>query len=101
LLENASKFSPAEGTIDLGGLLDGDWLQIWVQDNGGGIPLAEREHIFDKYIRLKGQENTSGLGVGLAFCRLAVNGHGGKIWVESEPRQGSKFIMTMPLAVKK
>jgi PAS domain S-box-containing protein len=101
LMENASKFTPPEGNIELGGQQDGEWVQFWVQDNGGGIPAAEREHIFQKYIRLKGQENASGLGVGLAFCRLAINGHGGKIWVESELGQGSKFILTLPVSREK
>ncbi len=101
LMENASKFTPPEGNIELGGRQDGDWVQLWVQDNGAGIPPAEREHIFEKYTRLKGQDNASGLGVGLAFCRLAVNGHGGKIWVEGEDGQGSKFILTLPVSNEK
>ncbi|MGZ6346096.1 MAG: GAF domain-containing sensor histidine kinase [Anaerolineales bacterium] len=101
LMENASKFTSPEGNIELGGQQDGEWVQLWVQDNGGGIPEAEQEHIFEKYIRLKGQENASGLGVGLAFCRLAVHGHGGKIWVESKLGQGSKFILTLPVSKEK
>jgi signal transduction histidine kinase len=101
LLENASKFTSPEGVIELGGKLDGGWVQLWVQDNGSGIPKAEREHIFEKYTRLKSQDNSSGLGVGLAFCRLAVKGHGGKIWVESDIGEGSKFILTLPVANEK
>jgi two-component system, NtrC family, sensor histidine kinase KinB len=101
LMENASKFTAPEGNIELGGIQDGEWVQFWVQDNGSGIPITEREHIFEKYTRLKGQDNASGLGVGLAFCRLAVNGHGGKIWVEGEVGQGSKFILTLPVAKEK
>jgi signal transduction histidine kinase len=97
-MENASKFTAPEGNIELGGKQDGEWVQFWVQDNGSGIPIVEREHIFEKYTRLKGQDNVSGLGVGLAFCRLAVNGHGGKIWVEGEIGLGSKFILTLPVA---
>ena len=98
LLENAAKFTPPEGKINLGGKRDGEMVQIWVQDTGPGIPFAEQEHIFEKYTRLQGQEKVSGLGVGLAFCRLAVNGHGGKIWVESESGHGTKFIFTLPIA---
>jgi NtrC-family two-component system sensor histidine kinase KinB len=101
LMENASKFTAPEGWIELGGKQDGDWVHLWVLDNGSGIPFAEQELIFEKFIRLKGQENVSGLGVGLAFCRLAVNGHGGKIWVESEVGKGSKFTLTLPVAKKK
>ncbi|HEX7621842.1 MAG TPA: GAF domain-containing protein [Anaerolineales bacterium] len=101
LMENASKFTAPEGNIELGGKQEGEWVQFWVQDNGSGIPIVEREHIFEKYTRLKGQDNVSGLGVGLAFCRLAVNGHGGKIWVEGEIGLGSKFILTLPVAKEK
>jgi signal transduction histidine kinase len=98
LMENASKFTAPEGAIELGGKQEGDWVQFWVQDNGSGIPGDQLEHVFEKYTRLKRQDNASGLGVGLAFCRLAVNGHGGKIWVESEVGQGSKFILTLPVS---
>ena len=98
LMENASKFTAPEGKIELGGKLEGDWVHLWVQDNGSGIPFSEQEHIFEKFARLKGQESTSGLGVGLAFCRLAINGHGGRIWVESEVGKGSRFTLTLPVA---
>jgi two-component system, NtrC family, sensor histidine kinase KinB len=97
LLENASKFIPPEGRIELGANSDGTWLQMWVQDNGPGIPLADQERIFEKFTRLKEEGSPSGLGVGLAFCRLAVEGHGGKIRVESKPGNGSKFIITLPV----
>ncbi len=99
LLENASKFTPAEGMIEIGAAPDGDWVKLWVQDNGPGIPASEQERIFGKFTRLKGANTTSGLGMGLAFCRLAVSGHGGRIWVESRPGQGSRFTLTLP-AVK-
>jgi PAS domain S-box-containing protein len=100
LMENASKFTPPGGMIELGASRNGNWMHMWVQDNGPGIPSADQERIFDKYTRLKdtGSESPTGLGVGLAFCRLAVDGHGGKIHVESRPGEGSKFIITLPLA---
>ena len=98
LMENASKFTPPGGKIELGANREGEWLQMWVQDDGPGIPPADQERIFDKFTRLKEAGAPNGLGVGLAFCRLAVQGHGGKIWVESRNGQGSKFILTLPLA---
>jgi PAS domain S-box-containing protein len=97
LIENASKFTQPEGKIELGAKRDGEWLQMWVQDNGPGIPLADQERIFEKFTRLKSEGSANGLGVGLAFCRLAVEGHGGKIWVESRTGQGAKFSITLPL----
>jgi PAS domain S-box-containing protein len=101
LLENASKFTPPEGKIELGARRDNGWVQMWIKDNGPGIPFADQESIFDKFTRLKGEGYPTGLGIGLAFCRLAVEGHGGKIRVESQSGLGSKFILTLPVAKEK
>jgi len=98
LIENAIKFTPTEGRIEVGAKQDGEWLQFWVKDNGPGIPPADQERIFDKFTRLRGKDTPGGLGVGLAFCRLAVQGHGGRIWVESPGGNGASFNFTFPLA---
>jgi two-component system, NtrC family, sensor histidine kinase KinB len=98
LLENASKYTPAESEITAGAEQDGEWVRFWVQDYGLGIPIEEQGRIFDKYTRVKRQGSPRGFGVGLAFCRLAVEAHNGDIWVESEVGKGSKFILTMPIA---
>ena len=101
LLENASKFTPPEGKLEVGAEVSGEWVRMWVQDNGPGIPPLDRERIFDKFTRLKGENSIGGLGVGLAFCRLAVSGHGGRIWAESKLGEGSQFIFTLPVAKSK
>ncbi len=102
LLENAIKFTPVGGTIEIGAAIaDSESVKFWVRDNGPGIPLADQERIFQKFTRLKSQSSKGGLGVGLAFCRLAVVGHGGKIWLESEPGKGATFWLTLPVAKKK
>jgi PAS domain S-box-containing protein len=100
LLENAIKYTPAEGTIEIGGRMEGaDWVKLWVRDSGPGIPPSELERIFEKFIRLRGKDKMpGGLGVGLAFCRLAVQGHGGRIWVESEMEKSTTFWLTLPVA---
>jgi len=98
LTENAIKYTPFGGRIEIGAETDGDFMRMYVLDNGPGIPEADRERIFDKFTRLKNKTGSSGLGVGLAFCKLAVQGHGGKIWVESAPGLGSKFVFTIPIA---
>jgi NtrC-family two-component system sensor histidine kinase KinB len=97
LLENAIKFSTSGGQIEVGGDLDGDWVRVWVCDHGPGIPAAEQERIFDKFTRLEGANLPKGFGLGLAYCRLAVQAHGGRIWVESEPGMGARFIFTLPV----
>lgn len=97
LLENASKFTPPEGRVEVGAQLQNGEILFWVQDNGPGISPADQQRIFQKFARLAGKEKPSGMGLGLAFCRLAVLGHGGRIWVESEENQGAKFSFTIPL----
>ena len=97
LLENAVKFTPAEGKVEIGARADNGWVKVWVKDNGPGISHADQERIFEKFTRLRGKDSPSGLGVGLAFCRLAVQGHGGRIWVESELERGSTFWLTLPI----
>jgi signal transduction histidine kinase len=102
LLENAIKFTPVEGRIEIGAQTDGTFVKFWVRDNGPGISPADRERIFEKFIRLRAnKDRPRGLGVGLAFCRLAVLGHGGEIWVESEVGKGTTFFLTLPVAQKK
>ena len=98
LMENAAKYTPVGGEIVVGAEESGDFIRLFVQDNGPGIPDADRDHIFDKFIRLKNKNGTRGLGVGLAFCKLAVQGHQGNIWVEPAPEKGSKFIFTLPIS---
>jgi len=70
---------------------------LWVQDNGPGIAPEDQERIFEKYTRLAGKGMPLGLGVGLAFCRLAIEAHGGRIWVESEAGKGARFSFTLPI----
>ena len=103
LLENAIKFTPVGGRIEIGAQTnpDGLFVKFWVRDTGPGIPPADQERIFEKFTRLRGKNRPGGLGVGLAFCRLALQGHGGEIWVESEMDKGTTFWLTLPVAQKK
>ncbi len=98
LLENAVKYTPMGGRIVLNVTGQKDGIQISIQDSGPGIPKHMQRQIFDKFSRVKYKDAPKGLGLGLAFCRLAVGAHGGQIWVESEPEQGSSFIFTLPLS---
>ncbi|MGZ9225412.1 MAG: GAF domain-containing protein [Anaerolineales bacterium] len=100
LMENASKFTPSNGKLEAGARQEGDWVHLWVKDNGPGIPAADQDRIFDKFTRLRGKNKPGGLGIGLAFCRLAVLGHGGRIWIESEPGKGTAFHFTFPVATE-
>src|SRR5919109_2497034 len=121
LLENASKFTPAGGTVWLHGepymwerraasnpvvpserRTQNDPLpnsvKVSVSDTGPGIPAEYHIEVFDDFFRLPQNENqTDGMGLGLAIARRLVNGMGGKIWVESEPGAGCKFSFIIPL----
>jgi two-component system, NtrC family, sensor histidine kinase KinB len=69
----------------------------WVEDSGPGIPPEMRETIFEKFTRIESDLVPKGIGLGLAFCRIAVEAHGGKMWVgESKQLGGSCFSFTIP-----
>lgn len=100
LVENAVKYTPTGSQIHIGANLspESGMVELWVRDNGPGIPFVDREHIFDKYARLQSKDGPKGFGLGLAFCRLAVEKHGGRIWVDSEHQTGSTFRFLLPVA---
>jgi len=100
LLENATKFTPSGGKIVANASQEDGWVIVSIEDNGPGIPVLERERIFDKFTRLRGSHRPGGLGIGLAFCKIAVEGHGGDIWVESQNNVGTTFYFTLPVATK-
>ena len=97
LLENAAKFSPDEGQITINAQVEDVWVKVCVEDEGPIIPSSEHERIFNKFTRLRGKSKLGGLGIGLAFCRLAIEGHGGRIWVESKQDKGNLFFFTLPI----
>ena len=98
LFQNAIKFTPTKGKIEFGVKMKGEEILFWVQDSGSGVDPDYIERIFDKYTRIHPDERIKGLGLGLAFCRLAVEGHGGKIWVDNLSSGGAKFSFTIPIA---
>jgi two-component system, NtrC family, sensor histidine kinase KinB len=97
LIENSIKFSPEQSTVRVGVKKEKNTLQFYVEDQGKGIPEDTKEEIFEKFVRLKQNYSIKGLGLGLAFCKLAVQAHGGTIWVENMPQGGSRFVFTLPL----
>jgi len=97
LISNALKFTRSDGTIRINVRRNGADVTISVSDNGEGIPPNEQEHIFQKFGQThSGGKHRHSTGLGLAFCRLAVEAHHGKIGVESEPGKGSTFWFTLP-----
>jgi two-component system clock-associated histidine kinase SasA len=99
LLENALKFTPERGRVNLTLLHRTDqWVQVSVCDSGPGIPKAEQQRIFLDRVRLpQTSGTTSGYGVGLSVCRRIAEVHGGRIWVVSEPGEGACFHVSVPV----
>jgi signal transduction histidine kinase len=98
LIDNAVKFTPEGGRIQiLASRLPEDSILVQVKDSGPGVPEEYRDKIFEPFSQIPGiRSRRRGSGLGLAFCKLAVEACGGKIWVESEPGKGSVFSITLP-----
>jgi PAS domain S-box-containing protein len=97
LIGNALKFTH-EGSIDFGYNLDGDKINFFVKDTGIGISTKDQKNIFSRFIKV---EQTSdqlygGTGLGLAICKGLAERMGGNIWVESKPKEGSSFFISLP-----
>lgn len=119
LLDNALKFSPGGSVVALGSayvrvdgaghaqqrklplrlptLEPGEWILFWVRDQGSGIPPQYHDRIFEKFGQVGGGRKVRGTGLGLTFCKLAVEAHGGRIWLQSAQGEGSTFALALPL----
>jgi signal transduction histidine kinase len=101
LLDNALKFSPNGSSIQLcSSIIARDPTQapmvcLVVKDEGVGIQPTDQQRIFAKFTQV-GRRHATGSGLGLTFCKLVLEAHGGQIWVESEPDAGSSFFLTLP-----
>jgi signal transduction histidine kinase len=98
LVNNALKFTPSGGVIEVSLAYSNGLSRLTVRDSGCGVPPEYRERIFEKFGQVQGKGAQLGTGLGLAFCKLAVNAHGGTIGVESEVGKGSSFWFTLPNA---
>jgi signal transduction histidine kinase len=96
LIDNALKFSPKNSTVKISLFKN----EIRVMDHGIGIPKGEHQRIFEKFHRLGGElrRETQGTGIGLSLVKAIAEAHAGSVSVESEPRNGSTFILTLPTA---
>ena len=98
LLSNAVKFTPSDGRIGVGAKTGDNEVLFWVRDEGDGVPPEYRDKIFEKFGQVESRQEGRKLstGLGLTFCKLAVEAHGGRIWIESEAGRGSTFFFTLP-----
>lgn len=97
LIDNAVKFAPAQGIVRLRLTRSEDNMIFTVEDNGCGIPAADREHIFDKFFQCETSRKGEGSGLGLSLVRRITDICGGRVTVESEEGIGTKFTVTLPV----
>jgi signal transduction histidine kinase len=99
LLDNAYKYSPEGGEIRIAMETHGERVAALVADSGPGIAEEYHEKIFEKFWQVEAKKQgipTGSTGLGLAFCKLVVEAHGGRIWVESNKGKGSIFRFVLP-----
>jgi signal transduction histidine kinase len=99
LLQNALKYTPQGGRITLRATRASGVVRLEVSDTGRGIPPEELPKLFNKYYRVQGDAPSAyrGTGLGLYFCKLAVEAHGGQIGIRSEPGKGTTVTLSLPL----
>ena len=97
LLNNALKFTPDGGRITVGAEARGSNVVFFVSDSGPGIPLVDQPRVFDRYWHSRRTANKRGTGLGLSIAKGIIEAHGGRIWIESTPGEGAKFLFTIPV----
>jgi signal transduction histidine kinase len=98
LLDNAVKYGPAGQTVRVGVALDGDTIVVSVDDQGGGVPAAERTAMWEPFRR--GSDDAArtvgGSGIGLSIVRDVMNQHGGRAYITDAPGGGARFVLCLP-----
>lgn len=95
-----SKFTPENGHVTVDWVGQGDFICVSVTDTGIGIRSEDQEFIFDEFRQVERDGTHEGTGLGLAITRRLVEQHGGRIWVESQLGQGSRFSFTLPMGAQ-
>jgi len=99
LVDNAVRHGPTGRAVRLEARADAAWVTVAVCDEGRGIPADKKNNLFERFERLdtaEGGNPRSGWGLGLSFCKMAVEAHGGSIWIEDNQPRGSRFCFRLP-----
>jgi signal transduction histidine kinase len=98
LVSNAIKYSPGGGDIEIGGRVLPEGVVVTVSDQGVGIPIEEHSRVFERFYRgaRERHQRTPGAGLGLYLVKAIVEAHGGRVWVESDPEEGTVFSFSIP-----
>lgn len=104
LVDNALKYSPADTVVTIRAYPPGErgapegFVRTEVMDQGPGIPEDYKESLFESFVQVEGRKKVRrGVGLGLTFCKLVAEAHGGRIWIEDNPEGGSIFVFTLPV----
>jgi signal transduction histidine kinase len=96
LLDNAVKHGDRGGVVTVRSAFRDGYARVEVDDTGPGIPLADRERVWEPFVRLRGADGATGSGIGLAVVRQLVSAHGGRAVVEEAPGGGARFVIELP-----
>jgi signal transduction histidine kinase len=98
LLENESKYAPTADGVSIGVWRRGDEIQVYVTDDGPGVPTEDWESVFEPFVRIEGRGRSRGSGIGLFAARRLMDAMGGRVWLEPNGYGGSRFIVALPAA---
>ncbi len=98
LLSNALRYSDRGDHVQIRADTIGESVRVFVEDEGAGIPYEYQSKIFDKFVQVDSDQTSGGSGLGLAISQEIIHAHGGRIWVDSTPGEGSTFAFTLPIA---
>ena len=96
LLENESKYAPGESGVSVGAWRVGETIQVYVTDDGPGVPIQDWESVFEPFVRIDGRGRSRGSGIGLFAARRLMDAMGGRVWLEPNGFGGSRFVVELP-----
>jgi len=96
LLENESKYAPVEKGVSIGVWRQGDEVQVYVTDDGPGVPVEDWESVFEPFVRVEGRGRSRGSGIGLFAARRLMEAMGGRVYLEPNGYAGSRFVVALP-----
>jgi signal transduction histidine kinase len=97
ILENAIKYTPEKGRVSVEIIREKAYALISITDTGIGIPEQDLPHIFDRFYQVDRSRSSAGFGLGLSIARSIIEAHGGSITVESTPKLGTTFLISLPM----
>jgi len=94
--ENEAKYAPTADGVSIGVWRRSDEIQVYVTDDGPGVPLEDWESVFEPFVRIQGRGRSRGSGIGLFAARRLMDAMGGRVWLEPNGYGGSRFIVALP-----